>query len=90
MSTKIFQKIPVTIGTSEFRADLKNNFAKAKKEPVIISEKRGGDSFVLLSQIMYNKLVEAYEDELDSRKLMRLVEANKGKRLIPWNKVKEM
>ncbi len=85
---KIFTKVPKTIGVSEFRADLASNLKKAKKQPLIISEKRGAETFILLSQAIYNKLIEAKEDAEDAAELMRLISENKGKKLIPWESIK--
>lgn len=83
-----FTKVPKTLGISDFRAALADNFARAKKEPIIISDRKGGDSFVLISSDVYNKLFEAWEDEQDGIELARLIEENKGKKFIPWEKVR--
>lgn len=84
-----FAKVPRTIGVSSFRAALADNLAKAKKSPLIISDRRGGESYVVLGADAYNKLMELWEDEQDGLELARLIRANKGKRLIPWEKVRD-
>ena len=84
-----FTKVPKTIGVSGFRAALAENLAKAKKSPLFIADRKGDDSFVLLSTEAYNKLVDAWEDEQDGLELQRLIKANKGKKLIPWEKVRD-
>jgi len=86
--TTIFTKVPKTLGISDFRASLANNLAQAKKNPLIIADQRGGESYVVLSAEAYNKLVEAYEDEQDSLELVQLIKENKGKKFIPWEKVR--
>lgn len=75
-----FAKVPKTLGVSDFRAALADNLAKAKKSPLVISDRKGGDSFVVLSAAAYNKLVEAWEDEQDAAELAQLVAKNKGKK----------
>jgi len=84
----IFAKVPKTIGVSDFRADLADNLAKAKKSPLIITDRKGGESFVVLAADAYNKLVESWEDEQDGLELDRLIKLNKGKKFIPWEKVR--
>ncbi len=86
--TTVFVKVPKAIGVSDFRAALADNLAKAKKSPLVISDRKGGDSFVVLSAEAYNKLVEAWEDEQDATELAQLVAKNKGKKFIPWEKVR--
>ncbi|TSA43795.1 type II toxin-antitoxin system Phd/YefM family antitoxin [bacterium] len=56
----IFTKVPKTIGVSGFRAALADNLAKAKKAPLIISDRKGGDTFVVISLDAYNELVEIW------------------------------
>lgn len=53
-----FIKVPKTISISEFRATLAASFKRAKKAPLIILDRRGGESYVLLSLEIYNELVE--------------------------------
>jgi len=81
-----FAKVPKTLGVSGFRAALADNLARAKKNPIVIADRRGGESYVVLSTEAYNRLVEAWEDERDSRELMHLVKENKGKKLIAWKR----
>jgi prevent-host-death family protein len=54
----VFAKIPKTISISEFRATLAASLKRAKKAPFVILDRRGGESYVLLSIEMYNELVE--------------------------------
>ena len=84
----IFTKVPKTLGVSGFRADLARNLARAKKNPLIISDRKGGESYVVLSADAYNELMELWEDEQAGRTLARLVKENKGKKFIPWEKVR--
>ncbi|OGG77928.1 hypothetical protein A3A36_02555 [Candidatus Kaiserbacteria bacterium RIFCSPLOWO2_01_FULL_52_12b] len=53
-----FTKMPKTISISEFRATLATSLKKVKKTPLIILDRRGGESYVLLSMEMYNELVD--------------------------------
>lgn len=53
-----FAKVPKTISISELRANLATNLARTKKTPLVIIDRRGGESYVLLSMEMYNELVE--------------------------------
>ncbi len=62
MNTVTFQKIEKPVGVSDFRAALSAHLAKAKTKPLIVSARRGGGSFVILSVDTYNKLVEKRED----------------------------
>lgn len=84
-----FTKVPKTLGVSGFRADLARNLARAKKSPLIISDRKGGESYVVLGADAYNELMELWEDEQDGLELARLIKANKGKKLIPWGKVRD-
>lgn len=84
-----FTKVPKTLGISDFRAALASNLAKAKKSPLIISDRKGGESYVVLGAAAYNELMELWEDEQDGLELQRLIRANKGKKLIPWEKVRD-
>ena len=88
MNTVTFQKVQKAIDVSDFRAAMATHLAGAKKQPLVVSARRGGDSFVVLSIDAYNTLVEAWEDERDSQELVRLVALQKGKKLIPWERVK--
>lgn len=84
-----FTRVPKTVGVSGFRANLARNLARAKKSPLIISDRKGGESYVVLGADAYNKLLELWEDERDGLELARLIKANKGKKLIPWEKVRD-
>lgn len=52
-----FTKVPKTISISELRAALAASLKGAKKAPIVILDRRGGESYVLLSMEMYNELV---------------------------------
>ena len=84
----VFQKVQKTIDVSDFRAAMASHLAGAKKKPLVVSARRGGDSFVVLSIDAYNKLVEAWEDEQDAKELMHLRRLQKGKKLVPWERIK--
>ncbi|HXK39004.1 MAG TPA: hypothetical protein VJ043_02860, partial [Candidatus Paceibacterota bacterium] len=84
----IFAKVPKTLGVSGFRAALADNLAKAKKAPLIISDRKGGNSFVVLSADAYNELVETWEDAQAGLTIARLKRENKGKKFIPWEQVR--
>lgn len=75
-----FTKIPKTIGVSDFRASLADNLAKTKKSPLIITDRKGGESYVVLGADAYNELLELWEDEQAGRTLARLIKENKGKK----------
>jgi|CXWL01.1.fsa_nt_gi PHD/YefM family antitoxin component YafN of YafNO toxin-antitoxin module len=75
-----FAKVPKTLGVSSFRAGLAGHLEEAKKNPLIITDRKGGESYVVLGADAYNKLIEIWEDEQDGLELERLVRANKGKR----------
>lgn len=75
-----FAKIPKTIGVSGFRSALASNLAKAKKSPLIISDRKGGESYVVLGAAAYNELMELWEDEQADRTLALLIKENKGKK----------
>lgn len=75
-----FAKVPKTIGVSGFRAALASNLAKAKKHPLIISDRKGGESYVVLGADAYNELMELWEDLQDGPELARLIKENKGKK----------
>ena len=78
-----FTKVPKTIGVSGFRAALASNLARAKKSPIIISDRKGGASYVVLGADAYNELMELWEDEQAGRTLARLIKKNKGKKFYP-------
>ena len=75
-----FTKVPKTLGVSGFRANLARNLAKEKKSPLIISDRKGGESYVVLGADAYNELMELWEDEQAGRTLARLIKENKGKK----------
>lgn len=77
MATKIHNLVRV----SDLRKDLARYLRDAKKKPVVVSTDRGGDTRVLMSAELYNKLVEAYEDAMDSAELERLVAEDDGVRI---------
>lgn len=85
----ILAKIPKTIAVSEFRAGLAKHMAAAKKAPIVIADRRGGETFVLLDADLYNEMCEQIEDELAGRTLARLIKENEGKKLIPWEEVRD-
>jgi len=87
--TTAFTKVPKTLGVSDFRAGLAHHLAEAKRGPIVISGRRGGEDVVVLSINAYNELVETWEDEQAGRTLAQLVKANKGKKLIPWEQVRQ-
>ena len=89
MPKSIFTKIPKSVGVSEFRADMSGYLSKAKKKPLVLTQKRGDDLFVVLSAEAYNKLIEEKEDAEDAIELSRLVEEYKDQELIPWEKVRK-
>jgi len=88
MNTLQFKKIEKTIDVSDFRAAMASHLKKTKTRPLVISARRGGDSFVVLSIDAYNKLVEAWEDERDARELVRQRQLQKGKKWVEWERVK--
>jgi prevent-host-death family protein len=73
---------------SDFRSSLSMYLKKVKYDPIVISPQKGGEPFVLLSAGSYNKLVEERELEIDSKELVRLVKENKGKKGIPWARIR--
>ena len=87
MSTAAFQKVQKSIDISDFRAAMASHLKKAKQRPLVVSARRGGESFVVLSVDAYNKLVEAWEDEKDIQELLRLRELQKGKK---WEGAKQL
>jgi PHD/YefM family antitoxin component YafN of YafNO toxin-antitoxin module len=82
MTTAAFQKVQKSVDVSDFRAAMASHLAKAKNKPLVVSARRGGDSFVVLSVDTYNKLVETWENEQDSKELARLVKLQKGKKWV--------
>lgn len=84
----IFQKVQKAVDISDFRAAMASHLAGAKKKPLVVSARRGGDSFVVLSIDAYNTLVEAWEDEQDARELERLVHTSSKKGWVEWKSLK--
>ncbi|HEV8666224.1 MAG TPA: type II toxin-antitoxin system Phd/YefM family antitoxin [Candidatus Paceibacterota bacterium] len=82
MTTAAFQKVQKSIDISDFRAAMASHLKKAKSKPLVVSARRGGDSFVVLSVDAYNKLVEAWEDEMDAKELAHLRALQKGKKWV--------
>jgi PHD/YefM family antitoxin component YafN of YafNO toxin-antitoxin module len=76
------------IGVSDFRASLAKNLARATRRPLVITDHKGGGSFVVLSAHSYNNLIETLEDELDARELARLVAEHDSGTLVPWKRVR--
>ena len=84
--TVSFAKIPIAKSVSHFRANLARELSRARKSPVVIGDRRGGETFVVLSAEAYNKLVEAREDARDARTLVCLVREAKGKKRVAWKR----
>lgn len=80
----VLTKIPKTIPVSAFRAGLADHLAATKHAPVIISGRRGGETYVLLDSAVYNELLEVWEDEQASRTLARLVKRDGTKKFVPF------
>ena len=74
-------KIHTSIQTSELRKNLSKYLRAAKSSPLVISTERGGGTRVIISSVLYNKLIEAYEDSVDSAELERLVQEDTGGRV---------
>ncbi len=74
-------KVHNLIQASEVRKNFSKYLRASKKEPLVISAERGGEARVLMNAHLYNKLVEEYEDRVDSEELERLVKEDKGKRI---------
>lgn len=90
MTTVAFQKVHKSVDVSDFRAAMASHLAKAKHAPLVVSARRGGDSFVVLSVDAYNKLVETWEDEQDAKELERLVRTSSKdkKKWVEWKTIK--
>lgn len=80
----LFTKVPKTLGVSGFRANLARNLARAKKSPLIISDRKGGESYVVLDSDSYNELLELWEDAQASRTLARLIKRDGKKKFFPF------
>lgn len=70
-------KIHSLIRVSDFRKNLSKYLKDSKTKPLVVSTDRGGDTRVLMSSTLYNKLVEIYEEHIDARELESLVKENK-------------
>ncbi|HEY4489153.1 MAG TPA: type II toxin-antitoxin system prevent-host-death family antitoxin [Candidatus Paceibacterota bacterium] len=88
MTAKRFPKVLKSVGVSDFRAELSHHLARAKRQPLVISERRGNETYVVLSADDYNVLVEAREDAIDARELTRLVEKNQKAKFTSWKSVR--
>jgi hypothetical protein len=84
----MFTKIHNLIPSSDFRKNLSKYFKEAKKHPLVISTSRAGDTSVVLSSELYNKLVESYEDMVDAKELTQLVKEDDGGH-VSWSDVKK-
>jgi len=74
-------KVHNLIRASEVRKNFSKYLKASKTEPLVISTERGGEARVLINAPLYNKLIEEYEDRVDSEELDRLVKEDKGKRI---------
>ena len=74
MLTKIHNFIQAT----ELRKNLSHYLKKAKDEPIMISTNRGEQVRVVMDGDLYNTIVEAYEDTVDSNLLKKLVKEDHG------------
>lgn len=79
-----FQKIEKIVSVSDFRAAISSYLRKAKIKPLIVSADRGGEPFVVLSADAYNTLVEAREDDMDSKELQKLVRRHGKGKSVEW------
>jgi PHD/YefM family antitoxin component YafN of YafNO toxin-antitoxin module len=70
MTYSAFPKIPKIIGVSEFRSSIIEYLRMSHDEPVIINNRRSGDSFVAMPLEEYNKLVESLEKAKKSLKAL--------------------
>ena len=77
-SRSSLHKVPTTIQSTELRNNLAHYLRASKREPVVVSTDRGADARVLVDATLYNKLVEQYQDAVDTRELERLVESDSG------------
>ena len=80
-------KVQKYINVADFRKNLSRHLKNAKNNPLVISTNRGKDTRVVLDTDLYNELVEAYENQIDSECLVKLVKTDeRGK--ISWGKIK--
>ena len=68
-----FTKVQKQISISDFRRNMATYFKRAAKKPVFLSGGHSGEPRVVLGMDLYNKFLEAYEDEQDARELAQLV-----------------
>ena len=81
-------KIHSLIRVSDFRKNLSKYLKESKTKPLVVSTDRGGDTRVLMSSKLYNKLVETYEDHIDAHELEGLVKKG-DKRSVSLNELKQ-
>jgi len=87
--TYMFTKVHKTMPSSYFRANLAKALKDAKKKPLVITTERGLDQYVIFSVDAYNKMIEAYEDEMDAAILAKLIAEDPSPEGIPWEEVKK-
>ena len=85
----VFTKMPNMLGISDFRAALAANLAKTKKGPLFISDRKGGEGYVVLNTDSYNELFSLWEDHKDGLELERLIKASTGKKRVSWEKIRD-
>ena len=73
-----YTKMQKQISITDFRRNMASYFKRAGKKPIFLSGGRSGEPRVVLGMDLYNKFLEAYEDEQDARELERLVREDKG------------
>lgn len=71
-------KVHNLIRASEVRKNFSKYLKASKNETLVISTERGGEARVLMDSLLYNKIIEGYEDRVDSENLDRLVAKDKG------------
>ncbi len=79
---KHIEKVQEQIGIGEFRNSLAKYMRTAKHKPVIVAGAHG-DARVVVDAAFYNRLIETYEDAVDSRLLRDAIKENRGKKGIP-------
>lgn len=84
MLTKVHNSIQAT----DFRKNLAKYLKASKKNPLVISVDRGGETRVIMNSALYNLLIEAYRDDVDAIELERLIAEDTGER-IAWRDVKK-
>ncbi|MFA5829783.1 MAG: type II toxin-antitoxin system prevent-host-death family antitoxin [Candidatus Gracilibacteria bacterium] len=84
----MYVKIQKNVGITEFRQKLASYFKQViEGNPVVVSN--DNIQAVLIDLDTYNSLVQAYEDKVDSEKLVKSVIKNKGKKNIAWESLKK-